>query len=102
MKKLSTFHEAKLEQKLEELYKDRQTVVRWDDLYLWYGVQKISSRTYRDLLERWNAYLEARGEDPGEWGPVEVWHKRLQGVYEGVFRVNLDDARSLAELAREG
>lgn len=92
--------ESKLEAKLEELYKNRQMILRWEDLYIWYGVQKIASRTYRDILGRWHAYLEDHDEEPKHWA-VTVSHKKFQGVYEAIFRVDLDNegTRMLVDLA---
>jgi hypothetical protein len=99
MASLTKTDELKLEAKLEELYKNRQIILRWEDLYIWYGVQKISSRTYRDILERWRAYLEDHDEEPAHW-EVTVSHKKSQGVYEAIFRVDLDEGeRALVDLA---
>ncbi len=35
--------------------------IDWQELYQWYGVQKLAARTYRDLEDRWQALTD--GED---------------------------------------
>lgn len=97
----SNFHEMQMHSRLDELYLNRQTVIAWEELYLWYGVRKVSARTYRDLLRCWNAYLVGVGLEPDAF-PVEVSFKRQQGIYSAIFRTKLDESghADLTELAR--
>lgn len=34
---------------------------RWDELYLWCGVQRVSKAPYRELQQRWIEICEANG-----------------------------------------
>lgn len=42
--------------------------ITWNELYCWYGVERIAARTYRDLVERWQ---EITGGENGELMKVE-------------------------------
>ena len=101
MSNLSERHSSALLQRLDELYLHGQTIIAWEELYLWYGVKKVAARTYRDLLGQWGEYLKARGENE-DARPVSVHFKRQQGVYAAILRVDLAAGESLAELARRG
>lgn len=46
-------HDDILNARLEAVMTAGVAHVLWDELYLWYGVQKIAARTIRDLIERW-------------------------------------------------
>lgn len=97
----NAFHEAALHRRLDELCVNFQTVLRWEELYLWYGVRKIAARTYRDLLSRWRTYVEELGEDPNDESWVVTVHfKRQQGTYEAILRRPVPDPQDLALLAR--
>jgi hypothetical protein len=47
-------HDELLTSRLEEIVTKGCTYIAWNELYLWYGVQKLAARTYRDLAERWD------------------------------------------------
>lgn len=47
-------HEEELIARLERAYLDGYSFVSWSELYYWYDVQKIASKTWRDLHEKWN------------------------------------------------
>jgi hypothetical protein len=85
------FHQALLHAKLDELFLNYQTVLRWEDLYIWYGVQKIAVRTYRDIEDSWHQYLMERGvkEDAFAMFQVEFYCKRSGGEYEAILRRKL-------------
>lgn len=46
-------HEDSIANKLEEAHLNGVSHITWDELYCWYGVQKIAAGTYRDLDDRW-------------------------------------------------
>lgn len=47
-------HENLLTARLEQVCNAGAAHVLWNELYLWYGVQKIAARTLRDLSDRWH------------------------------------------------
>jgi len=51
-------HQDTLTNRLEEAHLNGVSHLTWDELYLWYGVQKIAARTYRDLEERWTSLTD--------------------------------------------
>ena len=46
-------HQDSLTTRIEDAYLNGCSHVTWDELYHWYGVQKIAARTYRDIEARW-------------------------------------------------
>jgi hypothetical protein len=65
--KIDKRHAELLTSRLEEIVTKGCTFIAWNELYLWYGVQKLAARTYRDLAERWDEIaatyeLEALGK----------------------------------------
>ena len=53
-------HQDNLTNRLEEAHLVGCSHIDWQELYFWYGVQKIAARTYRDLEERWQALTEGK------------------------------------------
>lgn len=53
---MNPHHETLLYCRLDEIHLWGQTALYWQELYLWYGVQKIAARTYRDINRRWTEY----------------------------------------------
>lgn len=51
-------HQDNLTNRLEDAHLLGCAHIAWNELYLWYGVQKIAARTYRDLEERWQALTD--------------------------------------------
>lgn len=51
-------HQDNLTNRLEEASLVGCSHIVWEELYLWYGVQKIAARTYRDLEARWQALTD--------------------------------------------
>lgn len=72
-------HEELLTSRLEEAALLGWAHIRWEEMYLWYGVQKIGAGTWRDLVRRWERVIEsvkATGQpnpwsDPGKLQRVE-------------------------------
>ncbi|MDE2166428.1 MAG: hypothetical protein KGJ66_08835 [Alphaproteobacteria bacterium] len=63
-------HEDILMTRLEEISTKQVTQIAWNELYLWYGVQKIAVKTYRDLLDRWHSVWTDDEDD--ELGFIDV------------------------------
>jgi hypothetical protein len=42
-----------LSSRLEEILDKGITYFTWNEIYRWYGVQKIAAGTYRDIKSRW-------------------------------------------------
>jgi len=66
-------HEEILTSRLEEAALCGCSHITWEELYLWYGAQKIAAGTWRDLARRWEKVLESMKEiklpssgDPGK------------------------------------
>ncbi|MBQ0961517.1 hypothetical protein KAK06_21440 [Ideonella sp. 4Y11] len=51
-------HQDNLLNRLEEAWLNGVSHISWDELYHWYGVDKIAARTYRDLEDRWTALTD--------------------------------------------
>ena len=52
-------HDDLLTSRLEEILTKGSTFVSWSELYLWYNVEKLAARTYRDLARRWDELIES-------------------------------------------
>jgi hypothetical protein len=52
-------HDDILTSRLEEIVTKGCTFVAWNELYLWYGVARLATRTYRDLANRWDEIAAA-------------------------------------------
>lgn len=53
-------HQDLLVNRLEEAALNGCAHVTWEELYRWYGVQKIAARTYRDIETRWQDLTDGR------------------------------------------
>jgi len=53
-------HQDLLTSRLEDAYCNGCTHISWNELYLWYDVQKIAARTYRDLEVRWQSLTDGK------------------------------------------
>lgn len=79
-------HDELLNTRLEVVMTAGVAHVLWDELYLWYGVQKIAARTIRDLIERWEEI--SRGEHgrlmqiPGSGGIFLAAEKNITPVVD--------------------
>lgn len=56
-------HDEELTSRLEEIVTKGCTYISWNELYVWYNVQKIAARTYRDLSNRWDQLTEGMNTD---------------------------------------
>ena len=52
-------HEELLTSRLEEAVLHGGVRITWDEMYLWYGVQKIAAGTWRDMARRWEKVVES-------------------------------------------
>jgi hypothetical protein len=52
-------HEETLTSRLEEAALHGCAHITWEEMYLWYSVQKIAAGTWRDLARRWDKVLES-------------------------------------------
>jgi hypothetical protein len=80
-------HQDALTLRLEDAYLNGCSHVTWDDLYYWYGVEKIAARTYRDLEARWQTITE------GEEGPL----MRVEGR-GGIFLFGGANTKAIKEI----
>ena len=47
-------HDELLTSRLEDAWKNGVSHITWPELYLWYSVEKLAARSYRDLCHRWD------------------------------------------------
>jgi hypothetical protein len=57
-------HDEILTARLEDVLLNGCSHITWDELYLWYGVQKIAAGTWRDLKIRWEEATDGRKAGP--------------------------------------
>jgi hypothetical protein len=77
-------HDYELTRRLEKIITDGCVFVSWNELYLWYGMQKLAAGTYRDLANRWSEISEGYlvGEEPlGDLHFVQSPSKISPGMY---------------------
>jgi hypothetical protein len=53
-------HDEILTARLEDVLLNGCAHITWDELYHWYGVQKIAAGTMRDLKTRWEEVTKGR------------------------------------------
>jgi hypothetical protein len=46
-------HDAALASALERLYLGGAVSVPWDDLYMWFNVERLTKTVHREIQERW-------------------------------------------------
>jgi len=46
-------YEDSLDLLLDRLFLDGAASVRWDDVYVWFGAERLSKGAYREMLKRW-------------------------------------------------
>ena len=51
---MNRMHQDLLTSRLEDASSNGVSHITWNELYLWYGVERIAAKTWRDLQERWN------------------------------------------------
>jgi hypothetical protein len=78
-------HDDELTNRLEKILTDGCTYVSWNELYLWYGVQKLAVGTYRDLAMRWDEISQGKtmpdGSSLGTLVFVQSPTKNTPGIY---------------------
>lgn len=77
-------HDDDLTSRLEEILTKGCTFISWNELYVWYDVQKIAARTYRDLSDRWDE-LTAQAETARPLGKLSFVQSPLGRVTPGLF-----------------
>lgn len=58
---MEKLHQNLLTARLEDAYLNGCSHITWEELYYWYGVQKIAAGTYRDLQARWDELTDNSG-----------------------------------------
>ena len=56
-------HEDQLYTRLDQLYLNGIAFITWDELRLWYQMDRLSKTPFRDLKNRWHELLESKRED---------------------------------------
>ncbi len=56
-------HEDQLWARLDALYANGTTFIGWNELYHWYGIQRIAKAPWRDIKARWEQLLEEKEEE---------------------------------------
>jgi len=51
-------HQDLLTTRLEDAAKNGCSHVTWNELYHWYGVQRLAAGTWRDIVNRWAEITE--------------------------------------------
>ncbi len=54
-------HESKLAAALDEVYLDGATIIRLDDLYLMFNVDRLSKKPFREIQRHWEDLCETYG-----------------------------------------
>jgi len=57
---VNKLHANLLTARLEEILNAGMTCLLWNELYRWYGVQKIAAGTLRDLDYRWDELTDGQ------------------------------------------
>lgn len=47
-----------LRKHLDRVYFSTSTIISWDELYMWFGTQKIAKNTYRYIQKAWEDLCE--------------------------------------------
>ena len=48
--------------RLDELYANGITYISYNELYYWYGIDRLAKRPWRDIRGKWESLLEERNE----------------------------------------
>lgn len=54
-------HEVSLKQALDQLWLTGSTTIRWDEFYLWTGVQRITKKPWRIIQRMWEELCQSHG-----------------------------------------
>lgn len=75
-------HDDELTSRLERILTDGSAFISWNELYLWYGVQKLSVASYRDLANRWKLLAEQKDSaELGELAYVQSPTRNSPGIH---------------------
>lgn len=76
-------HDEVLTTRLEDIVTKGCAYISWNELYLWYGVQKLAARSYRDLSARWDELAASYNmTDLGKLVFVQSpWEKNGGGIF---------------------
>ena len=58
--KMDRRHDDLLTARLETILDKGVTYITWNEIYRWYGVQKIAANTYRDIKSRWQEISQGK------------------------------------------
>lgn len=68
-----------LRRALDEVWLTGSTTVRWDEFYLWTGVQRIAKKPWREVHTIWEELCLEQGYE--EALPLTVLHKEFAVVF---------------------
>ncbi|BDB29447.1 hypothetical protein Tamer19_06840 [Cupriavidus sp. TA19] len=71
--------EAQLRQVLDEVWLVGSKAIRWDEFYLWTGVQRIAKKPWRDVYRIWEELCQEQGCD--EALPLTVLSKDFAVIF---------------------
>ncbi|WP_149137279.1 primase-like DNA-binding domain-containing protein [Cupriavidus campinensis] len=71
--------EAQLRQALDEVWLVGSKAIRWDEFYLWTGVQRIAKKPWRDVYRIWEELCQEQGYD--EALPLTVLSKDFAVIF---------------------
>ncbi|MGV8891638.1 MAG: hypothetical protein ACOH2K_01530 [Burkholderiaceae bacterium] len=87
-------HDDELINRLEQILTEGCVYISWNELYLWYGMQKLAAGTYRDLTMRWQEISDGKtmtdGTELGDLVFVQSPTKNSPGIY--LFGSNMPQA----------
>lgn len=55
---MKTIYLSDLRKHLDRVYFSTSTVISWNELYMWFGTQKIAKNTYRYIQKAWEDLCE--------------------------------------------
>ena len=88
---MDKIYEARIRAVLDELYLKTTVAVPWDDVYMWFGTQKIAKTPFRALLKEWEELCDLHSRVwPERTSPTSLYV--IRGGYKGmVIRRDLFD-----------
>jgi hypothetical protein len=81
-------HDEILTNRLEEILTKGCTYIGWNELYLWYGVQRLAKRSYRDLSDRWDELVKQAGRK--DLGKLSFVQSPMSRITPGMFLFGSD------------
>lgn len=68
-----------LRQALDQVWLTGSTAIRWDEFYLWTGVQRIAKKPWREVYAIWEELCQEQGYDSAL--PLTVLSKEFAVVF---------------------